>query len=94
MKREGRWCNVKAGIEEVKDIKQIPMDVEHTKWKVNKDCDGNDEMEKAPEQLPQQTIVDQKVRAPIQMSKLKDLFAPQEGLFMPIVSSSPPFKHS
>jgi hypothetical protein len=28
------------------------------------------------------------------MTKLKNLFAPQDGLFMPIASSSSPFKHS
>jgi len=33
---------------------------------VNEDCDGDDEMEKAPEQLSQQAIVDQKVKALIQ----------------------------
>jgi hypothetical protein len=48
----------------------------------------------APEQLSQQAIVDQQVKAPIQMTKLKNLFAPQDGLFMPIASSSSPFKHS
>jgi hypothetical protein len=41
-------------------------------------------IEESSEQLSQQAIIDQQVKAPIQMTKLKDLFAPQEGLFMPI----------
>jgi len=81
LKREGGRGNIEPGIDGMVDVEEVPMDVDRAQRTVDRGCqDEYEEMEVVGVQEPvkQQPVVEQQPNAPVQMTKLKDLFAPRE----------------
>jgi hypothetical protein len=83
LKREGGRGNIRARIDGVADVEEVPMDLDRAQQTVDTGRQGEDEDEEmevvgVQEPVEQEPVIDQQLKAPVQMTELKDLFAPRE----------------
>jgi hypothetical protein len=79
LKNDGGRGNIGAGIDRDGEIDEVPMEADHAGRKVGRGGGDEDiEMAEAQEASKQEAVVEQQVKVPIQIMKLKDLFAPRE----------------
>jgi hypothetical protein len=76
LKKEGGRGNVDTVVQGVQEIEEVPMDIDHAGHEMDVIHEGvvaGTREAQAPD-----TVVDQRNKAPVQSTKLKDLFAPRE----------------